>query len=91
MPSGPNWIHEVKHDGYRLIVRRDDDQVTIVTRGGYDWTDRYPQIVRGALSLRCKSFVLDGEGVVTGADGITDFAGLRYWPKECACHGEPGA
>jgi ATP-dependent DNA ligase len=41
-PSGPDWVHEIKHDGYRLIVRRDGAAVRLFTRRGYDWTDRYP-------------------------------------------------
>jgi ATP-dependent DNA ligase len=40
-PSGPDWVHEVKHDGYRLIVRRDGEAVRLFTRRGYDWTERY--------------------------------------------------
>lgn len=83
VPTGPHWIHEIK-DGYRLMVRRDGDQVQIITRGGYDWTERYPQIVRGALALRCKSFVIDGEGVITAADGIADFAKLHSRQHDAA-------
>jgi bifunctional non-homologous end joining protein LigD len=45
-PSGPDWVHEIKHDGYRLIVRRDGDGVRLFTRRGYDWTARYPAIAR---------------------------------------------
>jgi hypothetical protein len=41
-PTGPDWVHEIKHDGYRLIVRRDGKAVRLFTRRGYDWTDRYP-------------------------------------------------
>ena len=41
-PVGPDWVHEIKHDGYRLIVRRDGATVRLFTRRGYDWTDRYP-------------------------------------------------
>lgn len=77
MPAGPNWIHEIKHDGYRLIVRRDGDAVQIITRGGYDWTLRYPLIVRGALALKVRNFTLDGEGVVCGPNGIADFSMLH--------------
>ena len=39
-PSGPQWVHEIKHDGHRLMVRPDGDRVRCFTRGGYDWTDR---------------------------------------------------
>ena len=49
---GEDWLHEIKHDGYRLLVRKDGDAVSIITRGGYDWTERYPLIVAGALRLR---------------------------------------
>jgi bifunctional non-homologous end joining protein LigD len=44
VPSGPDWVHEIKHDGYRLQVRRDGDTVRLFTRRGYDWTGRYPAI-----------------------------------------------
>jgi ATP dependent DNA ligase-like protein len=44
VPIGPDWIHEVKHDGYRLQVRREGDAVRLFTRRGFDWTDRYPAI-----------------------------------------------
>jgi ATP-dependent DNA ligase len=50
-PSGTDWVHEIKHDGYRLIVRRDGPTVRLFTRRGYDWTDRYPAIA-GAASGR---------------------------------------
>jgi ATP-dependent DNA ligase len=43
-PSGPDWVHEIKHDGYRLIVRRDGPAVRLFTRRGHNWTDRYPAI-----------------------------------------------
>jgi len=64
VPTGPEWIHEVKQDGYRLLVRRSGDAVQVITRGGYDWTARYPAIVQAALRLPAKHFVMDGEGVV---------------------------
>ena len=72
-PSGPGWVHEIKHDGYRLIVRRDGDTVRLFTRRGHDWPDRYPAIASAAAKLRAKSFTLDGEAVVAGADGVAVF------------------
>src|ERR1700729_501591 len=57
-PSGPDWVHEVKHDGYRLIVRRDGETVRLFTRRGYDWNDRYPAIAAAAGKLRARSFTL---------------------------------
>jgi ATP-dependent DNA ligase len=61
VPSGPGWVHEVKHDGYRLQVRRVGDQVRLFTRRGYDWSVRYPAIAVTATLLRARSFMLDGE------------------------------
>jgi bifunctional non-homologous end joining protein LigD len=77
VPSGPGWIHEVKHDGYRLQVRRDGEDVRLFTRRGFDWTDRYPAIVRTALKLPAKSCTLDGEAVVCGGDGIAVFEDIH--------------
>jgi bifunctional non-homologous end joining protein LigD len=76
-PAGPDWVHEIKHDGYRLIVRRDGDAVHLFTRRGYDWTDRYPAIAAAAAKLRARSFTLDGESVITGADGVAVFDTLH--------------
>jgi bifunctional non-homologous end joining protein LigD len=76
-PAGPDWVHEIKHDGYRLQVRRDGDAVRLLTRRGYDWSGRYPAIVVTAMQLRATSFTLDGEAVVCGADGIAIFDALH--------------
>ncbi len=77
VPAGPDWIHEIKHDGYRLIVQREGKRVRLFTRNGHDWTDRYPLIVEAALKNRASSFVIDGEAVLLGVDGISDFDGLH--------------
>jgi bifunctional non-homologous end joining protein LigD len=76
-PAGPDWVHEVKHDGYRLIVRRDGEAVRLFTRRGYDWTDRYPAIANAAAKLKARSFTMDGEAVVCGADGVAVFDALH--------------
>jgi bifunctional non-homologous end joining protein LigD len=76
-PSGAGWVHEIKHDGYRLQVRRVGDQVRLFTRRGYDWSDRYPAIAVTAALLRAKSFTLDGEAVVCGPDGVAVFDALH--------------
>src|SRR5213595_3886060 len=60
VPSGPDWFHEIKHDGYRLIVQREGKRVRLLTRRGHDWSDRYPLITQAALRLRKSSFVIDG-------------------------------
>jgi len=73
---GPDWLHEVKYDGFRLIVHRDGDRVRLLTRNGHDWSGRYPWIVESALKNRTRQFVIDGEAVVLGVDGVSDFDGL---------------
>jgi ATP-dependent DNA ligase len=75
-PSSPLWIHEIKHDGYRLIVQRDGKRVRLWTRNGHDWSGRFRLIAEAALRNRCSSFVIDGEAVLLG-DGRSDFNGLH--------------
>jgi ATP-dependent DNA ligase len=82
-PSGPLWVHEIKHDGYRLMVRRDGSRIVrCFTRNGNDWTDRFPAIVETASQLRATSFLIDGEAVIAHDDGTPDFHALRR------CHGD---
>jgi len=76
-PAGADWVHEIKHDGYRMIVRRDGDSVRLYSRKAIDWTTRLPAIAKGAAVLKAKSFTIDGEAVVVGPDGLTDFEALR--------------
>src|ERR1700743_438121 len=78
-PAGPDWVHEIKHDGYRLQVRRAGDAVRLFTRRGYDWSGRYPAITLTAMQLRADSFTLDGEAVVCGPDGIAIFDALHRY------------
>jgi len=76
-PAGPEWVHEIKHDGYRMIVRRDGDRVRLYSRKAIDWTARLPAIAESAARLGARSFTIDGEAVVIGPDGLTDFEALR--------------
>lgn len=76
-PSGPNWIHEIKHDGYRLMVRRDGERVRCLTRGGHDWADRFSAIADAASRIKAASFLIDGEAVIANEDGTPDFRALR--------------
>jgi hypothetical protein len=78
VPTGPDWIHEIKHDGYRLIVQKDQKRVRLFTRNGHDWTDRYPLIVEAALRNRPASFVIDGEAVLLGVG----FLCFLLWPAK---------
>jgi len=77
VPAGPDWFHEIKYDGYRLFVARDADRVRLITKGGYDWTRPYPWILEAALKNRVKQFVLDGEAMILGVDGYSDFGALH--------------
>lgn len=77
VPATPDWLHEIKYDGYRLIVAREGDRVRLITRGGHDWASRFPWVVESALNNRRTQFVIDGEAVVLGVDGISDFNALH--------------
>jgi bifunctional non-homologous end joining protein LigD len=77
VPDTPDWLHEVKYDGYRLRLERDGKRVRLITRNGHDWTKRYPWVVEAALKNRINQFVIDGEAVVLGVDGIADFNALH--------------
>ena len=77
VPSAPDWFHEIKYDGYRLIVQREGARVRLITRNGHDWSHRFPWIVESALKNRQKHFVIDGEAVVLGVDGVSDFNALH--------------
>lgn len=80
-PSGGGWIHEVKHDGFRLMVIRDGAGLRLITRNGYDWTRRYPSIESAANALKGRSFRIDGEAVVCDDSGLAVFNGLRHGPQ----------
>jgi bifunctional non-homologous end joining protein LigD len=77
VPGGPDWLHEIKYDGFRLRVERNGDRVRLITRGGYDWTKRFPWIVEAASKNRQRQFIVDGEAVILGLDGISDFNALH--------------
>ena len=76
-PSGPDWVHELKHDGYRLMVRKDGARVRCFTRNGNDWADRFPAIADAARRIKATSFLIDGEAVIARDDGTPDFHALR--------------
>jgi bifunctional non-homologous end joining protein LigD len=77
VPTGTDWLHEVKYDGYRIIVQREGKRVRLFTRNGHDWSGRYPLITEAALKNKSTSFVVDGEAVLLGVDGVSDFNGLH--------------
>jgi bifunctional non-homologous end joining protein LigD len=71
-PAGPNWIHEIKHDGFRIMARRDATGVRLITRNGTDLTSRFPFIETAVAALPARSCVVDGEAIV--CDNITGLA-----------------
>lgn len=73
-PAGPDWVYELKMDGYRLTVRRHDEKVLIYSRRGSDFTPRFPRVVEAVRRLKVRSVLLDGEGIVYGHTGLPDFA-----------------
>lgn len=76
-PSGEGWLHEIKHDGYRLLAWRDGDRVRLYTRNGYDWAERFPAVVAAALALKPSRFLIDGEVMIAGPDRRAVFELLR--------------
>jgi bifunctional non-homologous end joining protein LigD len=76
-PVGPQWVHEIKHNGYRLIARKRDGRVRLFTRRGYDWSDRYPRIVQAVAAPRAASVTIDGEAVCCDASGLAIFEELH--------------
>jgi bifunctional non-homologous end joining protein LigD len=77
-PSGEPWLHEIKHDGFRVIGRKDGNRVRLYSRPGNDLTRRFPLIVDALTRLRSRSCIIDGEAVACGDDGIASFDRIRY-------------
>ena len=65
-PSGEAWLHEIKHDGFRVIARKEGKQVTLYSRPGNDLTERFPLIVEALARLRSRSCIIDGEAAHRG-------------------------
>src|SRR6476659_10240181 len=81
-PSGASWMHEIKHDGYRLMARRDSVGIRLLTRNGHDWANRYPLIVEAVNHLRVRSVLIDGEVVCCDERGLATFQLLRHRQNE---------
>jgi bifunctional non-homologous end joining protein LigD len=85
VPTGRQWAYEIKHDGFRFLAVRQRERVRVYSRNGHDWSKQLPGIVKAMQALPVKSAVLDGEGVICGTDGKSDFDRLR------ACFSRRGA
>jgi bifunctional non-homologous end joining protein LigD len=77
-PCGPDWLHEIKHDGFRIMARRDGTGVRLYTRNGYNFADRFPRIVEAVSNLPVRSCFIDGEAIVIDERGLSVFDLLRY-------------
>jgi bifunctional non-homologous end joining protein LigD len=76
-PSGPEWIHELKYDGYRIGAVVASGRVELESRREIDWTSRFPEVVKAVGELECRSAVIDGEVAVTEPSGRTSFQKLQ--------------
>jgi bifunctional non-homologous end joining protein LigD len=81
-PAGTNWIHEIKHDGFRLMARRDPVGIRLITRRGHDWSNRYPLVVEAVNLLNVRSCLIDGEVVCCDEKGVAAFQLLRHRRNE---------
>jgi len=72
-PDGAGWLHEIKHDGFRIMARRDRAGVRLFTRNGYDFAGRFPLATEAIAALPARSFLIDGEIIVTDKTGLAVF------------------
>jgi bifunctional non-homologous end joining protein LigD len=73
-PQGPEWLHEIKYDGYRMHARLDHGRAQLLTRTGLDWTHKYPTVAAALSVLPAKQAYLDGELCGVRPDGKTSFS-----------------
>jgi bifunctional non-homologous end joining protein LigD len=78
LPSGSQWLHEIKHDGFRIIARKDGDRVRLYSRPGNDMTRRFPLIAEALTGLRSRSCIIDGEAVACDDKGVASFDLIRH-------------
>jgi bifunctional non-homologous end joining protein LigD len=78
-PSGPGWLHEIKHDGFRILARRDSAGVRLITRAGNDFSSRLPFIAMAVGKLPVRSCLIDGEAIVCDENGLAVFDLIRRY------------
>src|SRR5215468_4866693 len=76
-PSGHGWLHEIKHDGFRILARRDSAGVRLITRAGNDFSSRFPFIAMAVSKLPVRSCLIDGEAIVCDENGLAVFDLIR--------------
>jgi bifunctional non-homologous end joining protein LigD len=83
-PIGGDWLHEIKHDGFRIMARRDAAGVRLLTRNGYDFAGRFPLAAAAVAALSARSCLIDGEAIVTDQKGLAVFDLIRAGRQPCA-------
>jgi bifunctional non-homologous end joining protein LigD len=83
-PAGPGWIHEIKHDGFRIIAQRDATGVRLVTRKGFDLADRFFLVATAIATLPARSCVIDGEAIACDERGLSVFDMIRWRQHDAA-------
>lgn len=81
-PAGDDWLHEVKFDGYRILADLQGKHVKLISRSGGDWTRKFEALVPSLERIRARSALLDGEVVVLGAEGRSNFGALQAYLRE---------
>jgi bifunctional non-homologous end joining protein LigD len=76
-PSGPEWLHEIKHDGFRILARKGPTGVRLITRAGNDFSSRFPFIALAVSKLPVRSCLIDGEAIVCDENGLAVFDLIR--------------
>ena len=76
-PTGDDWLHEIKFDGYRMLCRIDKGKARFISRNGHDWTEKLPELAEAAGGLAVKQAILDGEVVSLEPDGTSSFQALQ--------------
>lgn len=82
VPKGPDWIHELKFDGYRILAFLENDRARLISRNGHNWSAKAPGIVRALEDWAPGNLILDGELVVFDKDGKSDFQALQSYFKQ---------
>jgi bifunctional non-homologous end joining protein LigD len=80
-PTGPDWIHEIKHDGFRILARRDGPKVRLISRNGHDLTYRFPLAAAAVAALPVRSCSIDGEAIVCDGKGLAVFQFIRNYRR----------
>ncbi|RWP13892.1 ATP-dependent DNA ligase [Mesorhizobium sp.] len=76
-PQGDEWLHEIKFDGYRTQIIKDENGIRLFTKNGYDWTGRYIELAGEAEAIEAESFIIDGETITVDEAGRSDFHALQ--------------